>query len=169
MEAFRAVRAAMVAVLFCLSLAAWPPFRAVAMGHEPQALDLGEYRGSVVVVDFWASWCVPCRRSFPWLDEMQQKYADSGLVVVGVNEDDVAVDADEFLRAFPGSFRIVRDPDGELARQFDLVAMPSTYVIGRNGEIAARHLGFKTGKKGEYEATLRRLLDGGGEDSTATD
>lgn len=160
--------------LYGLFLAVWLPSQSVAADREAQAFDLDAYRGSVVVVDFWASWCVPCRRSFPWLDEMQQKYAAAGLVVIGVNEDDVAADADVFLRSFPVGFRIVRDADGNLARQFDLIAMPSTYVIDRNGEIAARHLGFKTGKTGEYEATLRRLLDvdataGDGGDSTVSD
>jgi cytochrome c biogenesis protein CcmG, thiol:disulfide interchange protein DsbE len=123
-----------------------------------ETLELESYRGKVVVVDFWASWCVPCRRSFPWLDEMQHKYGDEGLVVIGVNEDDAAGDAEDFLRDYPVSFRIVRDREGALARQFDLLAMPSSYVLDRNGEIAARHLGFKSARQEEYEETLRRLL-----------
>ena len=155
----------------CLSVAVCLLSALPSADARSQPLDLEEYRGSVVVVDFWASWCVPCRRSFPWLDEMQRKYGEAGLVVIGVNEDDVAGAADEFLGAFPVSFRIVRDADGQLAREFDLVAMPSTYVIGRDGEIAARHLGFKIGKKDEYEGTLRRLLEiraagSGGDEST---
>ena len=147
-------------LLLCLCFTAlWLPSPAVIAAEEPQALDLAEYRGKVIVIDFWASWCVPCRRSFPWLDEMQTRYADEGLIVIGVNEDDVAEDAEAFLRSFPVGFRIVADRDGELARRFDLLAMPSTYVIDRNGEIAARHLGFRTGLKEEYEAALKRLLD----------
>jgi peroxiredoxin len=90
---------------------------------------------------------------------MQRKYADAGLVVIGVNEDDVMEDADAFLRSFPVSFEIVADVDGALARDFDLIAMPSSYVIDRHGEIAARHLGFKMVKRGEYEAVIRRLLE----------
>jgi thiol-disulfide isomerase/thioredoxin len=126
-----------------------------------RALDLSAYRGKVVVLDFWASWCAPCRRSFPWLDSMQRKYADSGLVVIGVNEDQVAADAAAFLEAFPVDFRIVTDVDGEIAREFELIAMPSTYVIARDGTLAARHLGFKTAKQAEYEALLVRLLGDG--------
>lgn len=159
MDRYCGARAAPGVAFFCLCLALWLPSQAGATDLEHQALDLDKYRGSVVVIDFWASWCVPCRRSFPWLDEMQQKYADAGLVVIGVNEDDVATDATAFLQAFPVSFRIVKDTGGQLARQFDLVAMPSTYLIDRNGEIATRHLGFKVGKTEEYEATLRQLLD----------
>jgi thiol-disulfide isomerase/thioredoxin len=123
------------------------------------ALDLAAHRGKVVVLDFWASWCVPCRRSFPWLEAMQRKYADAGLVVIGVNEDQVPADAAAFLEEFPVGFRIVNDPHGEIAQAFELIAMPSTYVIARDGTVAARHLGFKTAKQGEYEALLRRLLE----------
>jgi thiol-disulfide isomerase/thioredoxin len=122
-------------------------------------LDLTAYRGKVVVVDFWASWCVPCRRSFPWLDDMQRKYGGDGLVIIGVNEDNDTEDAQAFLQAFPVSFRIVDDHEGAVARGFDLVAMPSSYVFGRDGGLAVRHLGFKTAKQHEYEAVLRRLLD----------
>jgi thiol-disulfide isomerase/thioredoxin len=147
-------------LLLCLFAAAlWLPPRAVVADERAQLLDLDEYRGKVIVIDFWASWCVPCRRSFPWLDEMQSRYADDGLVVIGVNEDDVAEDAEAFLRSFPVGFRILADRDGELARRFDLLAMPSTYVIDRNGEVAVRHLGFRSSLKDEYEATLKRLLD----------
>jgi thiol-disulfide isomerase/thioredoxin len=130
-----------------------------AVANDSQMLiDLSEYRGKVVVVDFWASWCAPCRRSFPWLDSMQRKYGEDGLVVIGINEDNEPEDAEAFLNAFPVTFRIIADQDGKLAREFGLVAMPSSFVIGRDGELAVRHLGFKSAKENEYETTLRRLL-----------
>ena len=158
MTFLRALRPASGLLLFVVvSIVALIP-RSAASDEPAQLLDLGAHRGKVVVVDFWASWCVPCRRSFPWLDAMQRKYGEDGLVVIGVNEDSAAEEAAAFLKDVPVSFLIVRDTDGALAREFDLTAMPSSYVIGRDGELAARHLGFKSAKQGEYEETLRRLL-----------
>jgi len=139
-------------------LAAVLPAIAPAFAGET-VIDLDQYAGKVVVVDFWASWCVPCRRSFPWLDEMQGKYRQRGLVVIGVNMDADAAAAESFLKDFPVSFQIMRDADGTLARQYDVIAMPSSYVIDRNGNIAARHLGFKNARLQEYEATLLRILN----------
>lgn len=119
-----------------------------------ETFDPGEYAGKVVVLDFWASWCVPCRRSFPWLNSMHDKYAQQGLVIVGVNLDMEQGDAAKFLEEYPAAFDIVYDQNKELARQFDVVAMPSSYVIGRDGRIAARHMGFKVKKQDEYEALI---------------
>jgi cytochrome c biogenesis protein CcmG, thiol:disulfide interchange protein DsbE len=121
-------------------------------------LDLEQYRGQVVVVDFWASWCVPCRRSFPWMNEMQARYADEGLVVVAVNVDRDRAAAEKFLAEVPADFRIHYDNEGAVAEAFGVEAMPSSFVIGRDGEIVARHLGFKVRKQDEYEAILVTAL-----------
>jgi len=120
--------------------------------------DLAQYRGKVVIVDFWASWCVPCRRSFPWLNQMHEKYADDGLVIVGVNLDTSDTDAQAFLAEYPVQFQIINDPDGDLAREYDVIAMPSSYVIDRDGKQVARHLGFKVKRQQEYEALLSETL-----------
>lgn len=123
-------------------------------------LELDDFAGKVVVVDFWASWCVPCRRSFPWLNAMHEKYADDGLVIIGVNVDAERDDADKFLAAYPADFLIHFDTGGTLAQEFGVEAMPSSFVIGRGGEIIARHLGFKVKKQDEYEAILVDALGG---------
>jgi len=125
---------------------------------EANDLPLEQYQGKVVVVDFWASWCVPCRRSFPWMNDMQAKYGDQGLVVIAVNVDRERAAAEEFLAEVPADFRIHYDNDGVVAEAFGVEAMPSSYVIGRDGEIVARHLGFKVKKQDEYEAILVKAL-----------
>ena len=118
-------------------------------------------QGQVTLVNIWASWCAPCRRSLPWLDGMQRKYAADGLVIIGVNEDNTSKAAEAFLKDVPVDFEIVLDLAGDIAREYELIAMPSTYVFGRDGKLASRHLGFKTAKQDEYEALLRSLLDDG--------
>ncbi len=117
-------------------------------------LDLAEYQGKVVVLDFWASWCVPCRRSFPWLNEMTAKYSGTGLVVIGVNVDKEPASAADFLKQYPATFRIQYDNDGVLAKEFGVQAMPSSFVIGRDGAIKEHHLGFKVKRQEEYEAAI---------------
>lgn len=122
------------------------------------ALDLAEYRGKVVIVDFWASWCVPCRQSFPWLNAMYDEYTDDGLVILGVNTNDEDAEAQQFLEEFPAKFEIVYDPEGRLAQDFGVVAMPSSYVFSRDGELDTRHLGFLRSRRDEYEAVIQRLI-----------
>ena len=138
--------------LACLALTA-------AAGDAGDPLDLAQLRGKVVLVDFWASWCEPCRHSFPWLNEMQAKYADRGLVVIGVNVDRERGDADRFLRDVPAQFRVVYDPAGTLASRYDLPGMPVSYVIGPKGDVIARHIGFRTGLREQREAEVQKLLE----------
>jgi thiol-disulfide isomerase/thioredoxin len=116
--------------------------------------DLTEFRGKVVLLDFWASWCVPCRRSFPWMNGMQKKYGRDGLVIIGVNMDSEPAEAAAFLQDFPAQFKVINDPDGDLAREHDVIAMPSSYVFDRDGELVTRHLGFKVKRQDEYEVIL---------------
>ncbi|MCJ7593111.1 MAG: TlpA family protein disulfide reductase, partial [Woeseiaceae bacterium] len=94
-------RASVLASLFAISLFAVP-----GVVSATDTLQVSDYHGKVLVVDFWASWCVPCRRSFPWMNEMQQKYGDEDLVIVAVNLDNEASDAAEFLRQYPAKFKI---------------------------------------------------------------
>ena len=144
-------------------LSVWLVFACFALtaaaADTAQTLDLARHRGKVVLVDFWASWCEPCRRSFPWLNAMQARYADRGLVVIGVNVDRDRTDADRFLQDVPAKFQIVYDPAGALASQYDLPGMPASYVIGRNGDIVARHIGFRSNLQAEREAEVQQLLE----------
>jgi len=119
-----------------------------------EALDIAQYDGKVVVLDFWASWCVPCRRSFPWWNTMHARYADEGLIIIGVNLDNDLQDAAKFLDEYSADFKIHYDQDKVLAKQHGVQAMPSTYILGRDGELLARHFGFKVKQQEEYEAVL---------------
>jgi thiol-disulfide isomerase/thioredoxin len=145
--------AALVALLACAEMAHAAPRVAT------QALDLSRHRGRVVIVDFWASWCKPCRQSIPWLNAMKTRYGEAGLTIIGVNVDAERRDADRFLRDFPIDFEVMFDPDGEVARHFKVQAMPTSYVIDRSGQIVATHLGFREAKKGEIESAIKALLD----------
>lgn len=144
---------------FLLSLALACFALTAAAGEAGDPLDLAQLRGKVVLVDFWASWCEPCRHSFPWLNDMQAKYADRGLVIIGVNVDRDGAEAERFLREIPANFRIVYDPAGALATRYDVPGMPSSYVIGRNGDIVARHIGFRTALRQDREAELQQVLE----------
>jgi len=130
---------------------------ASSVGSVP--LDLASHRGRVVVVDFWASWCKPCRQSIPWLNAMRERYGASGLTIIGVNVDAERADADRFLRDVPIEFEIIFDPKGELAKQFKVQGMPSSFVFDRTGKMVETHLGFREAKKDEHETALRNLLN----------
>jgi cytochrome c biogenesis protein CcmG/thiol:disulfide interchange protein DsbE len=140
-------------VILLAALFTWAPLVAADPG-----LNLPSYEGKVVVVDFWASWCVPCRRSFPWMNDMHDKYAADGLVIIAVNLDRSADDAAQFLAEYPTKFEIAYDPTGVLAKKYGVEVMPSSIVIGRNGEMIERHAGFKVKQQDEYEATIRAAL-----------
>jgi thiol-disulfide isomerase/thioredoxin len=122
-----------------------------------EPLDLAQHRGKVVLVDFWASWCEPCRHSFPWLNEMQAKYGDR-LVVIGVNVDRERADASRFLAQVPAQFQVIYDAAGEIAAKYDLMGMPSSYVFDTSGQLVDTHIGFRKALAAEREAQLRKLL-----------
>lgn len=122
--------------------------------------DLSSLRGKVVYLDFWASWCKPCLKSFPWMREMKQAYADKGLEVVAVSVDSDREAADEFLRelGIDVNFIIAYDERGMAASLYELRGMPSTYLLGRDGRIYASHVGFRERDKQELEDVLNKLL-----------
>ena len=122
------------------------------------AFDLAQHRGRVVILDFWASWCKPCRQSIPWLNSMRARYGASGLDIIGVNVDANRGDADRFLRDVPIEFEIIFDPDGDLARRFKVQGMPSSYVFDRSGALVETHVGFRDARKAQHEAALKNLL-----------
>jgi cytochrome c biogenesis protein CcmG/thiol:disulfide interchange protein DsbE len=118
------------------------------------SLDSDSLRGHVVLVDFWASWCGPCRQSFPWMASMHDRYAAKGLVIVAVNLDKDRALAGKFLEGFRVPFTVAFDPAGKTADAFHVKAMPTSFVVDRSGEIRMTHAGFDAKKTGAMEAAL---------------
>jgi cytochrome c biogenesis protein CcmG, thiol:disulfide interchange protein DsbE len=121
-------------------------------------IDGGELVGKVVVVDFWASWCAPCKRSFPWWNEMQARYGARGLRVVAVNVDRHRADADAFLAKQTPRFTLAFDADGETPKHFQVKAMPTSVLIGTDGRVLMRHEGFKDDDRAALEAAIVSAL-----------
>lgn len=125
---------------------------------QAQQFDPALYKGQVVYLDFWASWCVPCRLSFPWMNGLQREYAGKGLTIVAVNVDHDAAAAQQFLNQVPASFKIVYDPSGKIARNYALRGMPTSFLIGRDGAVRFQHDGFSREREGEYLAHINTLI-----------
>lgn len=134
---------------------------ALALARGGGTLSLQAYRGQVVYLDFWASWCGPCKQSFPFMNAMQRKYADAGLRVVAVNVDQNVADAQGFLRLVPAEFTVALDPGGVWPRQFAIKGMPSNVLIGRDGRTVSTHQGFKKSDEAKLERAIIHALGRG--------
>ena len=121
-------------------------------------LSLASLRGRVVYVDFWASWCVPCRLSMPALEGFYRERRGQGFVVVGVNKDMSSEDAKRFLAKVPVSFPLVSDAGDAAARGFDVKAMPSGYLVDRKGIVRKVHRGFTSETAGELAREIDALM-----------
>jgi cytochrome c biogenesis protein CcmG/thiol:disulfide interchange protein DsbE len=133
-----------------------PPFSLTTVHGETIALT--SLRGQVVYVDFWASWCGPCRRSFPWMNEMQQRYGDRGLTIIGVNVDRRRADAEQFLKTNVARFAVVYDDRGATPQAYSVKGMPSSYLIDARGTVVDVEQGFHDDRKGAIEDQIRSLL-----------
>jgi len=121
-----------------------------------QALE--KHKGEVVYLDFWASWCGPCRKSFPWLNKIEAEYKSQGFSVLSVNLDANKALATKFLEETPADFTVIYDPKGKIAKHFKIQGMPSSMLIGRDGKIKSRHTGFVTKKIPFYQQEISQLL-----------
>ena len=119
---------------------------------------LEQYQGKLVYVDFWASWCGPCRQSFPWMNEMQARYGAQGLQVVGINVDAKTDDARSFLNTNPATFVIAFDPNGSAPRSYGIKGMPSSVLIGPDGKVLYEHSGFRPADRSVLEARIKSAL-----------
>ncbi|WP_455211160.1 TlpA family protein disulfide reductase [Kaarinaea lacus] len=122
------------------------------------SVQLSDLKGSVVYVDFWATWCPPCRESFPWMESMHQRYQDLGLEIVAISLDQKSDLIENFLKSHKASFTILHDGEGGTAEAFKVKGMPSSYLVDRKGNIRVRHAGFNDDDKSELESKIKQLL-----------
>ncbi|CAM2852611.1 TlpA family protein disulfide reductase [Moritella viscosa] len=127
-------------------------------GIDNTQVNLEDYRGKVVLVDFWASWCTPCIRSFPWMDEMVEKYGEKGFVVIAINMDQESILATKFLQRYPNKLTIAFDPQGAVAEQYEIMGLPNSFILNKKGEIVYKHIGFRLAELDKYEAEILSLL-----------
>jgi thiol-disulfide isomerase/thioredoxin len=127
-------------------------------GHQG-SVKLSAFKGKTVYLDFWASWCGPCRQSFPWMNEMQSRYGSKGLRVIGVNVDQKTDDAKTFLKDTPANFDIVFDANGSTPRSYAVRGMPTSMLIGPGGKVLSVHSGFKKEQRDELERQIKLALN----------
>jgi thiol-disulfide isomerase/thioredoxin len=131
---------------------------AIAQARADATAELERLRGRVVWLDFWASWCAPCRQSFPWMQKMTEMHGAEGLTVLAVDVDANRDDAERFLKRFSPTFTVEFDPKGELPEAYRVKAMPTSFLIDRHGTIRYTHRGFLPADLAGYETQIRELL-----------
>jgi cytochrome c biogenesis protein CcmG/thiol:disulfide interchange protein DsbE len=136
------------------------PAPTLALPGTAGVVDLAAYKGKVVYLDFWASWCGPCKLSFPWLNDMQARHGPRGLQVVAVNLDRQRALADAFLAQVPARFVVAFDPAGDSARRYAVQGMPSSVLIAADGLVLQQHAGFRDEDRAAREAAIVAALAG---------
>ncbi|MEP6702784.1 MAG: TlpA disulfide reductase family protein [Betaproteobacteria bacterium] len=161
-------RAALLAVATALGVLTAQVSHALAVGDQApditvmQAdgtpIHLSALRGKTVYLDFWASWCGPCRQSFPWMNEMHDKYKGAGLAIVAVNVDKKRSDAEKFLAQFPARFVVVYDAAGTTPLTYEVTKMPTSVLIDAKGRIVSAHSGFSNAISDQLENRVRSAI-----------
>lgn len=138
-----------------------PIFDLPSIYADHPAISTASLAGKTVYVDFWASWCAPCLSSLPLYNDMYHKYKDQGLEIVAINVDNPIEDGLDFLLDTPLDFLIPADPDGEAAELFEVIGMPTSYLIEPDGTVKLVHMGFRSGDIEMIEEAIRDSLGGG--------
>jgi peroxiredoxin len=133
-----------------------PSFTLAALTGQQAALS--QYKGQVVMVNFWATWCGPCQQEMPLLDQMYKKYKPAGFTLIGVNVDKEAPAVRELMARKPVSFPVLLDPANQVSKAYHVDEMPSSVLIDRKGEIRYIHRGYRPGDENEYQDRIRQLI-----------
>lgn len=121
-------------------------------------IKLSELRGQVVMINFWASWCGPCRQEMPLLDQLYQRYQPMGFTLLGVNVEEDSAAANKILKEIPVTFPVLYDNKNRVSESYQVRAMPSTFLIDRDGKVRYLHKGYKPGTEEEYQQQVRELI-----------
>ncbi len=119
---------------------------------------LSDHLGEVVMINFWASWCGPCRQEMPLLEDLHNKYQMMGFTLLGVNVDEERENAEKLLEQIPVSFPVLFDADSAVSRLYSVKAMPTTILIDRDGQLRVLHKGYQPGFEDQYEADIKALI-----------
>ena len=137
-----------------------PHFNLPSIYPDKPSISLQELAGKTVYIDFWASWCAPCLISLPLYNDMYHRYKDQGLEVLAISVDNPVEEGLEFLEDTPLDFLIPSDPEGETAELFQVIGMPTSYLISPDGEVKLVHMGFRNGDMDIIEAAVKEVLEG---------
>ena len=133
-----------------------PSFTLAALSGQQSALS--QYKGQVIMVNFWATWCGPCQQEMPLLDQMYKKYKPAGFTLIGVNVDKEAPAVKDLMARKPVSFPVLLDPANQVSKAYHVDEMPSSVLIDRMGEIRYIHRGYRPGDENEYQDRIRQLI-----------
>lgn len=123
-----------------------------------QTVSLEEFKGQVVLINFWASWCGPCRQEMPLLEELHQRYSSLGFTLLGINVEEDSALADNFLQSMPVNFPILFDQTNSVSKAYDVIAMPTTVILDREGLVRFVHYGYEAGYENDYQDQVRTLI-----------
>ncbi len=130
-----------------------------SLAGDKGKVSLSDYKNKVVYVDFWASWCKPCRKSFPFMNEMEKKYGNRSFKLIAINLDSDRSAAESFLKKNKANFTIAYDPDGETPGKYNVKVMPTSFLIDRKGNILQVHKGFKEEQRKELENSIVKAIN----------
>lgn len=131
------------------------------LSADNKLLSLTDYSGKVVYLDFWATWCAPCRETLPWMNLLQSKFNKDSFRVLAVNLDQNSEKAKQLIKELGLTITVMYDPEGKVAKLFKLPAMPTSFLINQKGELVRSYLGFRNGDSESIEAAIRELLQKG--------